>query len=53
MAPPMSVLVHIVVSSQSDGELYIWSVFIWWKSLETTLVTGSLLFVAPFVAGLG
>ena len=47
MAPPMSVLWHIVMSSRSDGKLYIWPVFIWWNSLETTLVTGLLLLVAP------
>ena len=47
MAPPMSVLGHTIVSSRSDGRLYIWPVFIWWNSPGTTLVTGSLLLVAP------
>ena len=31
MAPPMSMLGHTVVSSQSDGELYISYVFFWWN----------------------
>ena len=55
MAPPMSVLWHTVVSSRSDGKLYICPVFIWWNSLGTTLVTGSLLLVAPIrhLAALG
>ena len=52
MAPPMSVLGHTVVSFRSDGELYIWSVFFWWNSLETSLMTGSLLFVAPVRRGI-
>ena len=47
MAPPISVLWHTVVSSQSDGKLYIWPMLIWLNSLETTLVTGSLLLVTP------
>ena len=46
MAPPMSVLWHTVVSSRSDGKLYLWPAIMWWNSLETTLVTGSLLLVA-------
>ena len=52
LAPPMSVLGHTVMSSWSDVELYIWSVFIWRNSLETTLVTGSLLFVTPVCCGI-
>ena len=52
MAPPMSVLGHTVVSSWSAGELYISSAFFWWNSLETSLVTGSLLFVAPISRGI-
>ena len=52
MAPPMSVLGHTVVSSCSDGELYISSVFLWWNSLGTALVTGSLLFAAPVRCGI-
>ena len=47
MAPPMSVLWHTVVSFWGDGKLHIRSVFIWGYSLEHTLVTGSLLLVAP------
>ena len=46
-APPMSRLCHTVVSSRSDGGLYKWHMFIWWNSLETTLVTGSLHLVSP------
>ena len=52
MAPPMSMLRHTVVSSRSDGELYVSSVFFWWNSLETSLVTGSLLFAAPICCGI-
>ena len=51
-APPMSVLGHTVVSSRSEGELYISSVFLWWSSLGTPLVTGSLLFTAPVRGGI-
>ena len=49
---PMCVLGHTVVSSRSDGELYICSVFFWRNSLKTSLVTGSLLFVAPVHCGI-
>ena len=52
MALPMSMLGHTVVSFRSDGELYVWSVFFWWNSLETYLVTGSLLFVTPVRRGI-
>ena len=52
MAPPMSVLGHTVVSSRSDGELYISSVFLWWNLLGTSLVTGSLLFTTPIRGGI-
>ena len=45
MAPPMN------VSSWRDGELYISSVFVWWSSLGTSLVTGSLLFATPVCSG--
>ena len=38
--------------SRSDGELYICSVFFWWNSLDTSLVTGSLLFVIPVHRGI-
>ena len=51
MTPPMSVLRDTVVSSRSDGELYIYSVFFWWNSLATSLVIESLLFVAPVRRG--
>ena len=40
------------VSSRSDGELYICSVFFWRNSLKTSLVIGSLLFVAPVRRGI-
>ena len=47
MAPPMSVHWHTVVFCLSDRKLYMCPVYTWWNSFETTLVTGSLLFVAP------
>ena len=52
MVPAMSVLGHTDVSSRSDGELYISSVFLWWSSLGTSPVTGSLLFAAPVCGGI-
>ena len=51
MAPPMNMLGHINVSSWRDGELYISSVFLWWTSLGTSLVTGSLLCATPVRSG--
>ena len=51
MASPMNVLGHINVSSWRDGELYISSMFVWWTSFGTSLVTGSLLFAAPVRSG--
>ena len=47
MVPPMSVHWHTVVFFWSGWKLYMCPVYTWWNSLETTLVTGSLLFVAP------
>ena len=47
MVPLISVHWHTVVFFWSDGKLYMCPVYTWWNSLETTLVTGSLLFVAP------
>ena len=47
MAPPMSVHWHTVVFFWCDRKLYMCPVHTWWNSLETTLVTGSLLFIAP------
>ena len=52
LAPPMSVLGHTVLSSWSDGKLYISSVLLWWSSLGTSLVIGSLLFAAPVRGGI-
>ena len=47
MVPPMSARWHTVVFFWSDRKLCMCPVDTWWNSLETTLVTGSLLFVAP------
>ena len=52
MAPPLSMLGHTVVSSRSDWDLYISSVFLWWNSLGTSLVTRSLLFAPPVRCGI-
>ena len=45
--PPMRARWRTVVLFWSGGNLYMCPVYTCWNSLETTLVTGSLLFVAP------
>ena len=47
MAPPMNMHWHTVVFFRSGRKLYMCPVYTWWNSLDTTLVTRSLLFVAP------
>ena len=47
LVPPMSASWRTAVFFRNGRKLYICPVYTWWNSLETALVTGSLLFITP------